>query len=154
MRAVVQRVSRASVSIENKIVGEIQNGLLILLGAGDADAEPDALYLFEKIAGLRVFDDSAGKMNLSLVETNGEILIVSQFTLYGDARRGRRPSYSDAATPEKAAQLYKPISTTHSPPNYRFTNACPQPWRFLWTPTHFVEGRTISYCPLYMRGLR
>jgi D-aminoacyl-tRNA deacylase len=107
MRAVVQRVSRASVAVEGETVGEIAGGLLVLLGVARDDAERDAVYLLEKIVGLRVFDDGEGKMNLSLVETAGEMLVVSQFTLYGDARRGRRPSYADAAAPEKASALYE-----------------------------------------------
>ena len=107
MRAIAQRVSRASVSVENEIVGEIGKGLLILLGVSNDDTEQDALYLVEKVVGLRIFDDAAGKMNLSLLETNGELLVVSQFTLFGDARRGRRPSYIEAAPPEKANRLYE-----------------------------------------------
>lgn len=107
MRAVVQRVSRASVTVENEVVGEIGNGLLVLLGVGQDDAEKDALYLLEKIVGLRVFDDAEGKMNLSLLDTKGEMLVVSQFTLFGDVRRGKRPSYTDAAPPEKANALYE-----------------------------------------------
>ncbi|MEP6925756.1 MAG: D-aminoacyl-tRNA deacylase [Pyrinomonadaceae bacterium] len=106
MRAVVQRVSRASVTVEDQQVGKIRNGLLVLLGVGADDTEQDANYLLEKICGLRIFDDSDGKMNLSLQDINGALLIVSQFTLFGDARRGRRPSYSDAAEPQKAKSLY------------------------------------------------
>jgi D-tyrosyl-tRNA(Tyr) deacylase len=106
MRAVVQRVSRASVSVENEIVGEIQGGLLVLLGVSGEDAEKDAIYLLDKILNLRIFNDAEDKMNLSLLEITGELLVVSQFTLYGDVRRGRRPSYSDAASPEKANKLY------------------------------------------------
>jgi D-tyrosyl-tRNA(Tyr) deacylase len=107
MRAVVQRVSRAKVTVDGEITGEIANGLLVLLGVGVDDAEHDAHYLLEKIAGLRVFDDADGKMNLSLLETGGELLVVSQFTLFGNTRRGRRPSYINAAPPEKANQLYE-----------------------------------------------
>jgi len=106
MRAVVQRVSEASVEVDNKIIGKINNGLLVLLGVGKDDSEEDVKYLAEKIVNLRIFDDKDGKMNLSLLDVNGELLIVSQFTLYGDCRRGRRPSYSDSATPEKAEKLY------------------------------------------------
>ena len=106
MRAVVQRVSRASISVENEIVGEIQGGLLVLLGVSVEDAEKDAIYLLDKILNLRIFNDAEDKMNLSLLEITGELLVVSQFTLYGDVRRGRRPSYSDAASPEKANKLY------------------------------------------------
>jgi D-tyrosyl-tRNA(Tyr) deacylase len=107
MRAVVQRVSRARVSVENEIVGEIQGGLLVLLGVSVEDAEKDAIYLLDKILNLRIFNDAEDKMNLSLLEITGELLVVSQFTLYGDVRRGRRPSYSDAAAPEKANKLYE-----------------------------------------------
>ncbi len=107
MRAVVQRVARASVTVEMEVVGQIQSGLLVLLGVGADDAEKDAIYLLEKIAGLRVFEDADGKMNLSLAETKGALLVVSQFTLFGDARRGKRPSYSEAASPEKAESLYE-----------------------------------------------
>ena len=107
MRAVVQRVIRASVTVENRIVGQIESGLLVLLGVGSDDEEKDALYLLDKIIGLRIFDDADGKMNLSLAETNNALLIVSQFTLFGDVRRGKRPSYSDAAPPAKARSLYE-----------------------------------------------
>lgn len=106
MRAVVQKVTRAGVTVENEIVGEINGGLLVLLGVGVDDGEPDALYLLEKIAGLRIFADDNGKLNLSLTDVGGELLIVSQFTLFGDVRRGKRPSYSAAAPPEKAKILY------------------------------------------------
>lgn len=106
MRAVAQRVSRASVTVENLIVSEIGAGLLVLLGVGGDDTEKDASYLLDKIAGLRVFEDAEGKMNLSLLDTKGALLVVSQFTLFGDVRRGKRPSYSDAAPPEKANNLY------------------------------------------------
>lgn len=107
MRAVVQRVLRAKVTVDDEIVGEIESGLLILLGVGHGDTEKDALYLLEKISGLRIFDDADGKMNLSLIDTNGALLVVSQFTLFGDVRRGRRPSYSAAAPPETANKLYE-----------------------------------------------
>lgn len=107
MRAVIQRVSQASVSVENKKVGEIGNGILILLGVSGDDKEKDALYLLEKTLNLRIFEDSEEKMNLSLLDAGGELLVVSQFTLYGDARRGRRPSFSQAAAPEKARDLYE-----------------------------------------------
>ncbi|MGH9902336.1 MAG: D-aminoacyl-tRNA deacylase [Pyrinomonadaceae bacterium] len=107
MRAVLQRVARASVRVEGETVGEIGGGLVVLLGIARDDAERDAKYLVEKIAGLRVFDDEAGVMNLSITETGGALLVVSQFTLYGDARRGRRPSWSDAAPPDVAAPLYE-----------------------------------------------
>lgn len=107
MRAVIQRVSVASVEISNEVVGEIGAGLLVLLGVARDDTREDADYLAEKITNLRVFDDDEGKMNRSLLETVGEMLVVSQFTLYGDVRRGRRPSYSHAAEPEKANELYE-----------------------------------------------
>jgi D-aminoacyl-tRNA deacylase len=107
MRAVLQRVTRASVRIEDEIVGEIGAGLVALLGIARDDTERDISYLLEKIVALRVFDDENGQMNLSLMDANGALLIVSQFTLYGDARRGRRPSYSDAAPPDMAEPLYR-----------------------------------------------
>ena len=107
MRAVVQRVSRASVTVEDELVGEIGLGLLVLLGVSKNDADADADYLAEKIAGLRVFEDSDGKMNRSVVDVGGAVLAVSQFTLYGDVRRGKRPSFDDAARPERARELYE-----------------------------------------------
>lgn len=106
MRAVLQRVTRANVKVEDEIVGEVGGGLLVLLGVAGNDTKQDAEYLVEKIAALRIFDDAAGRMNLSVVDAGGGLLIVSQFTLYGDARRGRRPSWSDAAQPEVAEPLY------------------------------------------------
>jgi D-tyrosyl-tRNA(Tyr) deacylase len=107
MRAVVQRVTRAKVTVQDEITGQIGNGLLILLGVSQNDSEKDVFYLVEKSLGLRIFDDSEGKMNLSIVDTGGEILAVSQFTLYGDTRRGRRPSFIEAAPPERANELYE-----------------------------------------------
>ncbi|MEK6407454.1 MAG: D-aminoacyl-tRNA deacylase [Acidobacteriota bacterium] len=107
MRAVVQRVTDARVEVGGEIVGEIGAGLLVLLGVARDDTSDDADYLAEKITNLRIFDDDEGKMNRSLLETAGAMLVVSQFTLYGDVRRGRRPSYSDAAEPEKANELYE-----------------------------------------------
>ena len=107
MRAVVQRVTEARVEVAGKAVGEIGAGLLVLLGVGRDDTRDDADYLADKTVNLRIFDDDEGKMNRSLSESGGAILVVSQFTLYGDVRRGRRPSYSDAAEPEKANQLYE-----------------------------------------------
>jgi D-tyrosyl-tRNA(Tyr) deacylase len=106
MRAVVQRVTRASVTIEGEIVGEIGNGLVVLLGVARDDTKEDADYLVPKIIALRIFDDADGKMNVSLKDSDGGLLIVSQFTLYGDVRRGLRPSWSDAAAPEIAEPLY------------------------------------------------
>jgi D-tyrosyl-tRNA(Tyr) deacylase len=107
MRAVVQRVTSSSVSVEGRVVGEISSGLLVLLGVARDDGGADADYLAEKITNLRVFADGQGKMNLSLLDAGGAILVVSQFTLYGDTRHGRRPSYIDAAEPEKANALYE-----------------------------------------------
>jgi D-aminoacyl-tRNA deacylase len=107
MRAVVQRVTRSSVSVDNQVVGRIDEGLLVLLGIARSDTEQSALYMLEKICGLRIFDDVEGKMNLSLGETGGGLLVVSQFTLYGDVRRGKRPSWIDAAGPEIAEPLYE-----------------------------------------------
>ncbi|MDZ4782598.1 MAG: D-aminoacyl-tRNA deacylase [Planctomycetia bacterium] len=107
MRSVVQRITRASVTVEGAIVGQIGPGLLVLLGVAPDDAEADAEYLAEKIAGLRIFEDADGKMNASLSDTGGAMLVVSQFTLYGDCRKGRRPSFTDAAPPELAERLYE-----------------------------------------------
>lgn len=106
MRAVIQRVSQASVRIDERVVGEIGRGLLVLLGVGRGDADQDAAYLADRTVNLRVFPDAQGQMNLSALDVKGEILAVSQFTLYGDARKGRRPSYIDAAAPEEAERLY------------------------------------------------
>ena len=102
MRAVVQRVTRASVTVDGEIIGEIGKGLVVLLGIARDDTEKDATYLVEKIAALRIFDDEAGVMNVSVKDVNGALLIVSQFTLYGDVRRGLRPSWIDAAPPDIA----------------------------------------------------
>ena len=107
MRAVVQRVTESSVEVEGQIVGRIAHGFLVLLGVAADDRREDADYLADKIINLRVFTDAQDKMNLSLVDTGGALLVVSQFTLYGDVRRGRRPSYTDAAAPEKANELYE-----------------------------------------------
>ncbi|WP_319372140.1 D-aminoacyl-tRNA deacylase [uncultured Ilyobacter sp.] len=107
MRVVIQRVSKAQVSIEGKIVGKIEKGLLILLGITHSDNEADAKWLVDKISGLRIFSDECGKMNKSIEDVNGEILLISQFTLYGDSRKGRRPSFIEAAKPDVAIPLYE-----------------------------------------------
>ena len=107
MRAVVQRVTRASVVVDGQVTGAIESGVLVLLGVGRQDTPKDADYLLDKITGLRIFDDPAGKMNLSLVDVGGALLVVSQFTLYGDVRRGRRPSFDKAAPPDLARSLYE-----------------------------------------------
>lgn len=107
MRAVVQRVSRAKVTVEDEVIGEIGDGLVVLLGVSSNDSESDADYLVEKIVNLRIFTDADGKMNCSLLENGGGLLVVSQFTLYGDTRRGRRPSFIDAASPVDADRLYE-----------------------------------------------
>ena len=105
MRALLQRVSRASVTVDGRVVGRIGRGFVVLLGVTHADTRAETEWVAAKIAGLRVFDDEVGKMNVSLAEVGGELLVVSQFTLYGDARKGRRPSFSDAAAPEQAEPL-------------------------------------------------
>ena len=107
MRAVIQRVSSASVTVEGRVTGKIRAGVLVLLGVSREDNSGSAPYLAEKIANLRIFSDAAGKMNLSLLDTRGAALVVSQFTLYGDTRGGRRPSYIQAASPEEANRLYE-----------------------------------------------
>jgi len=107
MKTVIQRVSHASVTIDEVVKGEIQKGFLVLLGITHSDTEKDVKWMVEKISGLRVFEDENGKMNLSLEDVGGELLLVSQFTLYGDAKKGRRPSFIDAARPEKAIPLYE-----------------------------------------------
>lgn len=107
MRAVVQRVSSASVAVEGRVTGSVEKGYMVLLGIEEDDTEADLAYLCEKLIGLRIFEDDAGKMNLSIAEVNGAILLVSQFTLLGDARHGRRPSFIRAARPEKAIPLYE-----------------------------------------------
>lgn len=107
MRAVVQKVASSKVTVDNEITGEINKGLLVLLGVTHDDTSKDVDYMVEKITNLRIFEDENEKMNLSLKDVGGEILAVSQFTLYGDCRRGRRPSFSDAARPEVANPLYE-----------------------------------------------
>jgi len=112
MRAVLQRVSRAAVVIDGETVGAIERGLLVLLGVAPADTPAEAQWLAEKIAGLRIFNDEAGKMNLSVADVRGAVLVVSQFTLYGDCRKGRRPSFIGAATPDLAVPLYEAFVNT------------------------------------------
>ncbi len=109
MRAVVQRVTEASVTVQGTVVGAIQRGFLVLVGVETGDGERDAAYIADKVAGLRVFEDAAGKMNLALADVGGSILAVSQFTLLGDAREGRRPSFILAARPEEADALYRRV---------------------------------------------
>lgn len=106
MRAVVQRVTRAKVAVDGEVVGKIGNGLVVLLGIARDDNQEDASYLVEKIAALRIFDDEAGRMNRSVKDADGGLLVISQFTLYGDVRRGLRPSWIDAAPPQTAEPLY------------------------------------------------
>ena len=106
MRAVVQRVSRAKVTVDGNVTGEIGAGLLVLLGVSHGDTTASADYLVDKVLGLRIFQDDAGKMNRSVVDIGGAVLAVSQFTLFGDVRRGKRPSFDDAARPEHAKELY------------------------------------------------
>lgn len=107
MRAVIQRVSESSVCVQGKVVGEIGMGIMVLLGVEEGDTEKEAQYIADKVIGLRIFEDEEGKMNHSLQEVGGELLAISQFTLLGDARKGRRPSYSNAARPEEANRLYE-----------------------------------------------
>ncbi len=107
MRAILQRVSRARVTVEGRVTGAIETGLLILLGVRKGDTAEDAVYLADKTAGLRIFPDAEGKMNRSVIEAGGAALVVSQFTLYGDCRKGRRPSFDQAAPPEAAQALYQ-----------------------------------------------
>ncbi len=107
MRAVVQRVSRAQVTVADELTGAVNKGLLVLVGVTEGDTEKDAQYLADKVTGLRIFEDENGKMNLSVKDVGGEILSVSQFTLYGDCRKGKRPSFDKAARPEAANMLYE-----------------------------------------------
>lgn len=112
MRAVVQRVLRASVNVAGREISHIDKGILVLVGAGNEDGDIDVQYIADKLSGLRIFTDLSGKMNLSVSEVNGEILVVSQFTLHGDARKGKRPSFSGAAPYEKAQGLYEKLIDT------------------------------------------
>ncbi|NYE05162.1 D-tyrosyl-tRNA(Tyr) deacylase [Bacillus niacini] len=107
MRVVVQRSKKAKVTVNEEVTGQISKGLVLLVGVTHQDTEEDAAFLADKIANLRIFEDDAGKMNLSLLDVGGEILSVSQFTLYGDCRKGRRPNFMEAARPEQANQLYE-----------------------------------------------
>ena len=107
MRAVIQRVTSASVTVDSEIVGSIDSGLLILLGVGQEDSRDDVIWMAAKLAGLRIFPDEAGKMNLSVKQIQGEVLVVSQFTLYGDCKKGKRPCFVQAAAPQKANTLYE-----------------------------------------------
>ncbi|HEY6563761.1 MAG TPA: D-aminoacyl-tRNA deacylase [Pirellulaceae bacterium] len=110
MRACVQRVTKASVQVDDEMVAQIASGMLVLLGVAGTDTVADAVYLAEKIAHLRIFGDEAGKMNRSVIDTGGSVLVVSQFTLLADCRKGRRPAFTDAAPPEQAEQLYEAFS--------------------------------------------
>ena len=110
MRAVIQRVSEASVTVGQTVVGSIERGFLVLVGVADTDEEKDASWIAEKVAGLRVFEDSEEKMNLTLADVQGAVLLVSQFTLFGDCRKGRRPSFIEAARPDKARALYEKLA--------------------------------------------
>ncbi|MCK5812087.1 MAG: D-tyrosyl-tRNA(Tyr) deacylase [Clostridiales bacterium] len=106
MRAIIQRVLKSNVSVDNKIIGEINKGMTVFLGVGEDDTEKELDYIANKLLNLRIFEDDIGKMNFSIKDINGEILLISQFTLYGNTRKGNRPSFSKAAKPEKAIKLY------------------------------------------------
>jgi len=110
VRAVIQRVTEASVTVDSIIVGQIQRGFMVLLGVAEDDTQEDVIWTAGKISGLRVFEDADGKMNLALADVGGSILLVSQFTLYGDCRKGRRPSFVEAARPEQANALYQSVA--------------------------------------------
>ena len=136
MRVIVQRVSRAQVNVGNDVVGNIGRGLLVLLGIAGEDTETDADYLVDKIVGLRIFDDAGGKMSNAVGDVGGSVLVVSQFTLYGDVRRGKRPSFDAAAPPEKARTLYEYFveriraqACAAKPANFR------KPCRWNWSTT-------------------
>jgi len=109
MRALVQRVTRCSVRVDDKVISQTGRGLLVLLGVSRDDSEKEAAYIVNKVLNLRIFDDDEGKMNLSLVDVKGELMVVSQFTLYADTRKGRRPSYVQAAPPDRAEELYESV---------------------------------------------
>ena len=124
MRAVVQRVTRGSVAVKGELVAEIGPGLVVLIGVGSGDKEADAAYLAEKIANLRIFEDRESKMNLSLLDTRGSVLAISQFTLYGDCSKGRRPSFSEAAVPELANELYENVVNNLEQYGLRVATGC------------------------------
>lgn len=107
MRAVVQRVCNANVAVDGEVIGAIENGLLVFLGVGDGDTEADLKYIADKVIGLRIFSDSDDKMNLSVSDIDGEMLVISQFTLYGDCRKGRRPNFTSAMEPKTAEKMYE-----------------------------------------------
>ena len=107
MRAVIQRVKNASVTVDNKVIGEISHGLLVFLGVGDGDTDTDLKYIADKVIGLRIFSDADDKMNLSVTDVDGEILVISQFTLYGDCRKGRRPNFTSSMEPKAAEVMYE-----------------------------------------------
>ncbi|OAS84965.1 MULTISPECIES: D-aminoacyl-tRNA deacylase [Metabacillus] len=111
MKVVIQRAKEAKVTVDNKVVGQIDEGVMVLVGITHDDSEADAEYLAEKIVNLRIFEDEAGKMNHSLLDVNGQVLSVSQFTLYGDCRKGRRPNYMNAAKPDYANEIYEIFNT-------------------------------------------
>ena len=125
MRAVIQRVTEASVRVDSQEIARIGPGLVVLLGVGAQDAEADAEYMASKISGLRIFDDGQGNMNLSVMDVGGAVLVISQFTLYGDCRKGRRPSFTRAAEPEKAQALYETVME-----RLRASGIAVQPGRF------------------------
>ncbi|MBN2129211.1 MAG: D-tyrosyl-tRNA(Tyr) deacylase [Sedimentisphaerales bacterium] len=110
MRAVIQRVSQAKVQVEDEVVGQVARGLLVYLGVGKGDGEKDAEFMAEKLANLRIFADDAGKMNRSVIDVGGAVLLVSNFTLHGDCRKGRRPSFDAAGAPERAERLYERVA--------------------------------------------
>ena len=124
MKAVIQRVTRASVEVEERIVGAIGPGLLVLLGVAKGDGEADCRFMVEKLRGLRIFADDVGKMNRSLVDVGGAVLLVSQFTLLGNTRSGRRPGFEDAAPPEDAKRWYEQVAGCLEGPGHRRGNRC------------------------------
>ena len=148
MKAVVQRVKRSSVTIDGKMVGEIGQGLMVLLGVSEDDTERECDYLADKIAGLRIFEDGAGKMNRSLLDIQGEMLIVSQFTLCADCRKGRRPSFVRAARPEKAIPLYERLSRRSrrresAPPPVNLERTCSSPSKMTApSPSRWIRTRS------------